>query len=272
MRYLSLVLLAFVFSCDDKLGSETTFLYEDGFENTGGDFLNLFPIDGSRWTNLQIVHPSLADSNRISLTQNPVAEGDYALKLVAKPIGDLLSKLDIEKQGFQAFIGQNIRIEADFYIEGNDILQSLFLIDLECCSCWDPDVPDNQCPGVRLQMSGGNDYLVMERGKILLPSISQTNFAFPRDQWVNVIWELQLSDEVDGFNSLKINGEEIISELGINMPNALAFADTLGASGFDFQLQQPLYYERIQIGATANASNAEVTMYIDNVSIEVKNN
>lgn len=49
-------------------------------------------------------------------------------------------------------------------------------------------------------MSGGNDFLSIERGKIASTTIQQTNFASPRNQWVNVQWEMTLSENENGRN------------------------------------------------------------------------
>lgn len=268
----NIILMAIcLYSCSGPTAGDTTYVFEDGFENNGGEFLSLFPADGSRWTNVQLVTPeTAADTNRISLSLMS-SEGDYSVQVEAATSSEtVLSKCDIEKFGFQAYLGQQIIIEADFYIEGTQDLENLFLIDLECCSCWDPDVPDNQCPGIRLKMAPG-DFLVVERGKILLPTINQSAVSFPRNQWVSVVWTLDLSDEESGSTTLEINGAEALSSSGITMPVSSAFTDTLATAGFDFQLQQPLFYERVQFGATANASAADINLWLDNVRIEIRN-
>ena len=80
--------------------------------------------------------------------------------------------------------GNTVEIKADFYINTLANIQDLFLIDLECCSCWDVSSEvENQCPGVRLKLSGGNDFLSIERGKIAANTLEQTTFAFPKNEW-----------------------------------------------------------------------------------------
>jgi len=85
---------------------------------------------------------------------------------LAKASDNTLSKADIEKGGFAAPVGSTVRITAKIYIATEEPLVNVLLLDLECCSCWDPDVPDNQCPGIRLMLKE-DDYLAIERGKIL---------------------------------------------------------------------------------------------------------
>lgn len=82
-------------------------------------------------------------------------------------------------------------------------------MDLECCACLDPSVADNQCPGIRLKMSGGNDYLAVERGKILGNTIGQNTHNFPRRRWVSISREMKLSDEDDGLIMLFLDDEEV---------------------------------------------------------------
>ncbi len=170
--------------------------------------------------------------------------------------------------------GNKITIKADFFISGTQALENLLLIDLECCSCWDPNVGDNlgsenQCPGVRLMMSGG-DYLSIERGKISATTLQQNLLAFPRNRWVSVLWEMTLSDSENGQNRLVIDGTEVIKENAMNMPNAQIFKDVFANEGINFNLQQPSFYERVQIGATANPTSEDIELFVDNFSIKVE--
>lgn len=270
-----LFLLSFFLGCDSDDSEELTqpeeepiFSFTDGFEETDGDLLNLFPENGARWSTIQQENPN-GGTNTIAITDTSSSEGDASLYISALKSDEVLSKMDIEKSGFHADRGETIRIKADFYIATTTNIADLLLIDLECCSCWDPSVPNNTCPGVRLMMSGGNDFLSIERGKILHPTLIQTSTPFPRGQWVEVVWETFLSDTEDGINKLFLNGEEILNESGINMPNAQEFAEFAEDQGFIFELQEPLVYERLQVGATANPSNSDLVMLVDKVAVEI---
>lgn len=183
--------------------------------------------------------------------------------------------MDIEKGGLDLRSGDHITISVDFFIEGSASLADVILLDLECCSCWDPEVGDdygaeNQCPGVRLIMSGGNDFLSIERGKIGANTMSQSEIGFPRDQWVKVRWEMILANDMSGQNKLFINDIAVIDESGMNMPNQEIFSSIFAQEGISFTLQEPVSYERVQIGATANSSTTPITMRIDNFSIVVE--
>jgi len=271
--FIGIVLIITSCSSDDTATPEVittnniSYLFEDGFETTGNDLQELFPNDGSRWSNLQQVNPN-GGENRIAIENTIVSEGNNSLRINAEASNNILSKADIEKGGFSAPPGSTVRLSADFYIASTDNLENLLLIDLECCSCWDPTVPDNQCPGIRLMMKE-NDHLSIERGKILGSTFVQTEVPFPRNEWVNVIWELNLSQENDGINKLSINNQEVISESGINMPNAGLFETEFSDHGIDFELPEPVSYERFQIGATANQTQFDLELFVDDVRFEI---
>jgi len=271
--YISLILL--IVSCGgnndegEHNNTPSSFVFEDSFESANNELSDLLPTDLSRWTNIQQVDP-VGATNQISVVSDPVSDGASALQIVSNPSNTILSKIDIEKAGFQAFSGDVVTIKADFYIATENPITDLFLIDLECCSCWDESSgADNQCPGVRLQISG-DGFLSIERGKISDTTISQNQVSFPRNQWVTVEWQIQLSDQPDGVNSLKLNNTEVISSTGMNLPNADIFRDLFAEESIDFNLQQPVFYERVQIGATANPTAGLITLYVDNFSIRVK--
>ncbi|MDW3197496.1 MAG: hypothetical protein R8G66_34340 [Cytophagales bacterium] len=268
MKKLAFVLIIALCSCtsDDSstVPDKLIFQFEDGFEVTNNDLQQLFSSDGNRWSSIQQV----GERNLIEINQSIVSDGQHSLRVFAEATEDILSKMGIEKFGFEASENSTVRIEADFYIASEFDLENLLLIDLECCSCWDPTVPDNQCPGIRLMMKG-NDFLSIERGKILGSTLTQSNVVFPRNEWVNLVWELKLSPNDDGVNILHINGQEAIHANGMNMPNADIFREDAATVGINFELQEPVLYERLQIGATANPTEFDVEIFIDNFKFSV---
>ncbi len=70
-------------------------------------------------------------------------------------------------------------------------------------------------------------------------------------------------------NKLSINGNEILSQSGMNMPNAEIFRTLFAEEGIDFELQEPVFYERLQIGATANPDGEDVLIYVDNFNLSI---
>lgn len=268
------------FGCDKNENSaekplKKEFVFKDGFETQNNSLNELFPSDNSRWTTIQQTNPSNA-INEISITSDEVFEGQNAIRFLSYKSDSQLSKIDIEKNGLLMQKGDKVNISAKFYVKNTVSLENLFLIDLECCSCWDPSVGDNygsenQCPGVRLMMSGSNNYLSIERGKISGSTLLQTNYAFPINQWVSIEWKLTLSDTDNGENILLINGVEVINEKAMNMPNAQIFKEVFLNEGINFTLQEPLFYERVQIGATANPVAENIELFVDDFSIIVEN-
>lgn len=259
---------------EEERPTSDNFLFEDGFETQNRQLDELFPSNGSRWSTIQQTDPSSA-TNEIAIDNSEFTEGQNSLHIIANQSDAQLSKIDIEKNGLNIRSGDIVTIKADFYISGTQPLENLLLIDLECCSCWDPNVGDNygsenQCPGVRLMMSGEDDYLSIERGKISGTTIQQSDVAFPRNQWVTVEWEMTLSDNDNGQNKLTIDGIEVINLNAMNMPNARIFRDVFANEGIEFNLQEPTFYERVQIGATANPTAGNVELFVDNFSIRVE--
>ncbi|MFD2587244.1 hypothetical protein ACFSQJ_09905 [Croceitalea marina] len=288
MKNLFFVPLVFlVFSCsndaerideEENLETNANFVFEDSFETSSNDFSLLFPNDNSRWTTVQLISPN-RDTNSLGLSSNIVSDGNQSLVIQSKQSDEILSKADIEKGAFSAATNSKVTIEADYYIDSDANLENLFLLDLECCSCWDPEVDadpsvdgDNKCPGIRLMLSGGDDYLAIERGKIAGTTLRQSSFKFPRKEWVTIRWELVLSPNEDGANKVFLNGDQILSQDGMNMPNAQVFRDVFAENNIDFELQLPVVYERIQVGATANPNAEDLTIYVDNFSMTIENN
>jgi len=247
-----------------------SFSFSDGFEGVGENFNALFVPDSSRWSRLQMVNPANQE-NKIGLTNTIASEGNYSLSLLSVGSDETLSKVDIEKGGLVVSEGQTVDISAKFFIESDANLENLLLIDLECCDCWDPNVPENKCPGVRLMLSGGNDYLSIERGKIGLETLKQDLVRFPRNEWVKVRWVMNLSSSKEGMNQLYLNDRLVIDETESNFPNEEIFKATFAAEGINFNLQKPVSYERVQIGATANPTTEEIQIYVDDFSLQVTN-
>lgn len=273
MKLSQLLFLVLILSCNSDDGPminiELPFNFEDGFESANNDLDDLIQSDGSRWSNFQIVSP-INGENVLELNSSTVNQGNHSLRIFSNASDDILSKVDIEKGGFFAPSGSTITIEADFFINSSESMEDLFLIDLECCSCWDPSVSDNQCPGIRLKMGGGKDFLSIERGKILGNTIAHSAFSFPISEWVNVVWKMKLSPDMTGENTLTINGEEVINAAGNNLPNKDEFKDEFEIHGIDFELQEPIGYERIQIGATANPTEHVFEMFIDDFKLLIE--
>jgi hypothetical protein len=253
-------------------GGDGSAWFTDGFENAG-TVPALVPSNGSRWSRYETTR----SANRLQISRNPRRTGTNSFRCYAVPGGtSAVSKAyiqvrDIPQRPLRFGQGQRVVISAWYYIIGQANLQNLTIMDLESESCWPPAFGPTKSPGMRLILSGGNDYLQVERGKIGFPneSIRQNPQVtrFPRNQWVHVEWTVDLSQDPDGFTSVKLNGTEILSGSGVTMPSSYWMGRAIGRS--DFQLTEPVYYDKIQFGVTANATPAPVTLYVDDVSIRV---
>lgn len=54
------------------------------------------------------------------------------------------------------------------------------------------------------------------------------------------------------------------------MPNAQTFRDIFAREGINFTLQEPTFYERLQIGATVNPSAENIELFVDDFSIVIE--
>jgi hypothetical protein len=137
------------------------------------------------------------------------------------------------------------------------------MMDLESESCWpDGSALPNKSPGVRVVL-GANGTLAVERGKIgFADATFRSTFLVPRDKWFDLSWVLKLSTTDDGMTSLSVDGTTVLSSPGINMPSPSVFA------GYGLTLDQPVVYDRIQVGITATSQAA--TIYADNMRIAVE--
>lgn len=273
MRYSFLLLLFVALGCsrteEPTFERQFPFRFSDGFETETPAFEELFPADNSRWTDVQLQHPPGGD-NEIGLTDREASEGGQSLRILSRPGNELLSKVDIEKQGFFAPQGSTVTISADFFLQEGADLAEVFLIDVECCSCWDPEVANNPCPGVRLKLRAGN-FLAVERAKILRETIGQTRTALPTNRWVTVEWTMTLHADIRGVNRVAVDGETVIGFTGQNLPDEEDFRVELARHGiFDFEFEEPLGYERVQVGVTANPTAQTVELLVDNFSITVE--
>ncbi len=264
-----LALISFV-SCSEEDNpievDNTSFIFFDDFESESETLDDLFLDDESRWSNVQIVSPQ-SGVNQIQLSDE---HGSRSLEFLALPSDFIVSKAGIEKGGLVSQRGSLVTLKADFYLPEGSSYENVLLADVECCSCWDPNVPDNQCPGVRLMFDENGEFLQLERGKIGYPTLGQTEVVFPKDEWVQVELQLTLSDTEAGENRLFINGVKALDINAVNLPNQEVFETLFAEVGIDFHLTEPLGYERIQLGVTANPAGDTTRVWVDNVEIVVK--
>jgi hypothetical protein len=194
------------------------------------------------------------DENNITVDTGRVHTGNKSLKFVAqKSDPNSASKCSIAKQNMAFWDGETIRVSAWYYIEGTQSLDWLFLFDLE------EQTAIGAGPGVRLALV--DNQLRMEY-KFYENDIVQNagqEVDFPRNQWVEVIWEVKLSQKKEGTVKLWQDGQLIIdSKDNRTLPDDILYS-LQGTKGM---------YSSVEIGITANSKENDLTMWVDDVRFE----
>ncbi len=219
---------------------------------------DLFPDDHSGWTNLQLVDSNgatdtIIEGNKVYIGDNSVElqsdtarSGCCAIRLVAAPSGNTVSKAAMQKGGFFFESGDDLWVSAWFFIEGYENYQSIFLLDIETTEF-------EGSPGRRIMMSGGDNVIKLEsKGNISgseYGQVKENSIPFPKNQWVQILVHLQLSAAQDGLTEIWQDGVKIISHAGQNLTT------------------ERTVYDRLQFGLTANGSTSDKVIYIDDVLV-----
>lgn len=250
-RILFLITLLFSFSaCNKEKHFEGPDFYADDFESYD-KYEDVLSDDDTRWNFQQIT----MDKNNISVDTSNEAGGDRCLKfLAAKSNGKDVSKCSLTKRNMAFWEGETMRISSKYFIEGNDKADWLFLQDIE------DQTAIGAGPGIRLALV--NNRLVMEH-KFLVKDIYQEEGKekdFPRNQWVELVWEIKLSQKKEGHVKVWQDGDLIInSDKEITLPKDFLYA-IQGSKGM---------YSRVEIGITANSRDNEMTVYVDDFKVEI---
>lgn len=246
------------------VGLASAIAFEDGFEEAE-DVRALLDHNSGRWTRVQISH----DENVLFMHEDPTRSGRAALGFHAVPSDDVVSKALIERGGFRLYAGQSAMVDAWFLIPGGQSLDNVFLMDLECRDCWPAfSGRNNPSPGIRLTLKGDDGEVAVERAKIGHPKGTWRQprhdpVLFPRDRWVRLTWILYLSPDDEGGTEVLIDGRPVLRARGATLPDISRFREK------GVRLVEPLYYERLQIGITANGAENSVAMLVDDVTVSV---
>lgn len=224
--------------------------YQDGFENylTSDDL-----IDGN--DELWSFSQATRDKNAFTVSTAQAHNGAQSIRFVADATDDNgASKCSIVKQKMAFYEGETVRVEAWYYLAGNDELQWLFLMDLE------EQAAIGAGPGIRIALV--DDALAVEH-KYPNPNLlqeSSSKIEFPRDQWVKVTLEVKLSQKKKGYIKLYQNNTLIIDQDNWRtLPKDLLY----------FQQGTKGMYTSIEFGITANSFSNSAELYLDDVNCEV---
>lgn len=250
MNKFTLIILIFTFlSCNKKEYFDGVTSYQDDFESyTSLD--DLLIEDETYWSFTQITR----SSNSITVDSSFAHTGSKSLLFEGNPTDESgASKTSIAKQNFAFWEGETVYLSGWYYIEGEQSLQWMFLMDLE------ERTPIGAGPGMRLALV--DDQLLVEH-KYNEPNIVQSGgVLFPRNQWVHVEWEVLLSQKDKGKVKVWQNGVLIIDkENHRTLPNDFLY----------FQQGTKGYYNSCEIGITANSKENNARIWIDDVSFSKK--
>lgn len=245
-----LTICFFLFSgCNKEKFFDGPDFYQDDFEAYSA-LSDLLSDDDKNWSLTQLT----GEGNNITVDTNNVHSGDKSLKFVAGKSGDEnVSKCSIAKQNMAFWDGESVKVTAWYFIEGTNTLDWLFLFDLE------EQTAIGAGPGMRLALVNNQlrvEYKFYEKD-IVQPGGQEIDF--PRNQWVELIWEVKLSQKDRGSVKLWQNGELIIdSKNNTTLPKDILYS-LQGTKGM---------YSSIEIGITANSRDNDLTIWADDIKFE----
>ena len=181
--------------------------------------------------------------NSVEITTEKIRSGRFALKTHTSKDPRDLQKAALLRELFFFPPGSNCWFSAWFYIPGAESIENLFIFDLEATGY--------HGVGRRLMFTGKDGrYLMLEGKRSTGPQFSQTvsPVPFPRNQWVHVKLHLFLSPGEDGRVQLWQDGKLILDKNGRNMV-------------------ENTFYDRVEVGQTANSTHRDLTMFVDDVRI-----
>ncbi|MFI5171539.1 MAG: heparin lyase I family protein [Chitinophagales bacterium] len=236
-------------SCNKEKFFDGPDFFEDDFESYSS-VDELTSNDDINWSYTQLT----SELNKITLDTNNVHSGNKSLKFVAaRSENEFVSKCSIAKQNMAFWDGETVRLTAWYYIEGTNTLDWLFLFDLE------EQTAIGAGPGMRLALV--NNQLAVEY-KFYEPTLFQSlgqEIDLPRNEWVELIWEVKLSQKNNGAAKVWQNGQLIIDSHNITtLPKDILYS-LQGTKGM---------YSSVEIGITANSTDNDLTIWVDDVVFE----
>ena len=195
--------------------------------------------------------------NFIALDTTKKHLGNKALKFFAKKSdSEGASKASIAKHNMAFWEGETVRLSAWYFIEGTQALEWLFLADLE------EQTAIGAGPGMRLALV---DNQLRVEYKFNEKDVTQPKgeaIDFPRNQWVNLVWEIKLSQKEKGEIKLWQDGQLIINgKKKTTLPKDILY----------FQQGTKGMYSSCEVGITANSKDNDLTIWVDDIKFEKVN-
>lgn len=241
--------LVLFLGCKKKQFFDGPNFYQDDFE-VYSSLSDLLLSDDQLWSFTQLTRPE----NTIVVDTSNVHSGNKSLKFNAQKSDDEgASKSSISKQNMAFWEGETVRMSAWYFIEGTNALDWLFLMDLE------EQATIGAGPGMRLAMVDNKlrvEYKFNEKD-IVQPTDQEIDF--PRNQWVEVVWEVKLSRKKKGTVKLWQNGQLILeTKKNTTLPKDLLY----------FQQGTKGMYSSCEIGITANSKDNNLIIWVDDIKFE----
>jgi hypothetical protein len=226
--------------------------FEDSFESYSS-LSDLFLPNDQLWSFTQLTR----NGNIITVDTANVHSGNKSLKFVAKKSdNDGASKCSIAKHNMAFWEGEMVRMTAWYYIEGTNSLEWLFLMDLE------EQTAIGAGPGMRLALVDNKLRVEYKFNEKDITQPTGHEIDFPRNQWVEVILEISLSQKNNGSVRLWQNEQLIINSKGNRtLPKDLLY----------FQQGTKGMYSSCEIGITANSKDSDLIIWADEIKFEKVN-
>ncbi|MBN2728805.1 MAG: heparin lyase I family protein [Bacteroidales bacterium] len=243
--------LILISACSKNRFNDRPDNFADDFESYASQE-ELMPNDNSLWSFYQLTY----DSNSVVLDSNQSHSGKYSIRCFGVNTEDgIVSKASICKNKMAFQEGTVFVMDAWYYLEGNQNLEWLFIFDLE------ENTQIGAGPGMRLVLV--ENQLRVEH-KYLNPDILQpetTAIDFPRNQWVNVCFEVKLSQRKKGYVKVWQNDQLIIEQ---------DEWQTLPKDILYFQQGTKGIYTNIEFGVTAAAQDNNAVLFVDDIQVFIK--
>jgi hypothetical protein len=223
--------------------------YQDDFESYS-TLSELILPDDQLWSFTQLTK----DENKINVDSTKAHTGNKSLKFIAKKTDDEgASKSSIAKQNMAFWDGETIKLSGWYFIEGTNSLEWLFLMDME------EQTAIGAGPGMRLALVDNKLRVEYKFNEKDITQPTGQEIDFPRNQWVELVWEAKLSQKNKGAVRLWQNGQLIIdSKNNRTLPKDILY----------FQQGTKGMYSSCEIGITANSKDNDLILWVDDIKFE----
>lgn len=243
------VFLLLLISCNKEKLYGGPHQYQDSFESyhTLNDLLK---TDESSWSFSQ----NTVGGNLVAPDSGFSHTGKRSMKFSAAASGDIVSKASISKQHMAFKQGNVVEFSGWYFIPSSQPTDWLFIFDLE------ENTAIGAGPGMRLALTTDSGCLTVEHKYLETDLYQKHPRAFPRDQWVHVVFQSFLSQKKDGWVKVFQNDELIIDATNTKtLPRDFLY-NLQGTKG---------WYSSIETGITANTKLGKTTLFVDDIAVRI---